>query len=228
MKHSHHQEYKPIRDIIFGFNDGLVSTLALVAGLTGALLTNKVIVIAGLAEVAAGAISMGLGAYISSKSQQEYYTTQIKTERYAISKYPDMERKEIEKIYMKKGLRGKELKEIVDTITANKKRWLNTTLQEGLGLTGLSKYNPKRIAIIFFLSFIIGAVIPLFPFTAFSVLTSFKIAIVSSVIAVFIVGAVKTYYTKRNWFKSGIEMVMIAGIATIAAFYIGQLIGSLY
>ena len=105
-----------LREFIFGLNDGLVSTLSLLAGLSGALISNNIIILGGLAEIVAGSISMGLGAYISTKSEEEYYKSKIAKEKKSIEDIPSIEIKELKDLYRKKGFNKKEINLIVNKI----------------------------------------------------------------------------------------------------------------
>ena len=124
-----------VREIVFGFNDGSVSTLALLAGVTGGALARGQILVAGFSGVIAGAISMAIGAYISSKSEIEHHQSEIKREEQEIEEIPEVEREEIRQIYMKKAdFAEEELDMIVNRITSDKKIWLDSMMIEELGL----------------------------------------------------------------------------------------------
>jgi len=213
-----------IREFILGFNDGLVSIFSLVTGVVGAAVSNKIVILAGVAGLAAGATSMGLNNYISSKSQTEFYKSEVERERKEIENVPKREREEIVAVYKLKGFEGKLLKQVVDKITSDKKRWLKVMMEEELGLFGDDFENPYKIALITGISFIFGALIPIAPYLFISNISSGLIySAIASILGLFIVGSAKTMITKKNWLKSGAEMVMVGVLAAAASYSIGSL-----
>src|SRR3989338_8363014 len=202
-----------IREFILGFNDGLVSIFSLVTGVVGAAVSNKIVILAGVAGLAAGATSMGLNNYISSKSQTEFYKSEV-----------ERERKEIVAVYKSKGFEGKLLKQVVNKITSDKKTWLKVMVEEELGLFGGDFENPYKIALITGISFIFGALIPIAPYLFISNVSSGLLySAIASILGLFIVGSAKTMITKKNWLKSGFEMVMVGVLAAAASYSIGSL-----
>lgn len=161
---------KPIREMTFGVEDGLISILGLVAGVTGANVNNYFIILAGVAGMIPAAISMSAGVYLSNKSQKEYLETR----------------------YKKKKLRG---------------------------IVG----NPLYDALVIGVSFIIAGWIPIFPYLLFEKITALYTAIILTVIALFIYGVYKTKYTKKNWFRSGLEMVVVSLFAALVGYLVGYL-----
>ncbi len=224
MQNHQNQRGSYIREFIFGFNDGLVSTLALVAGLTGAVLEREVIIIAGIASAIAGAISMALGAYISSKSQKEVYLREIEQEKRHIEKAPKTELKQLCLIYKRRGFTDREVEVICNGLKRNKKRWLQVMTQELLGFTEEFK-DLKKITLIMGLSFIVGASIPLVPYLLFNITTALTFSIFLCIVALFLAGIAKTKFTGLSWIKSGIEMVVIGCVATLVSYYAGYLVG---
>lgn len=219
---NHNINGKYIRSLIFGFNDGTVSNLALVAGLSGAMLGNKVVILGGLADMIAGAISMGLGNYIATKSQVEFYRHEYQREKEEIKTLPKLEIKEIEEIYRKKGFKGKELAMVVKRITSDKKRWVNVMMEEEMGMTRRSIENPVAVGLMTFGAFLLAAAIPVLPFFVLPVKEALILASVTCMSLLFAVGVAKTHYTGRDWLRSGMEMVIIGAIATLASYYLGD------
>ncbi len=213
---------KFLRHAIFGMNDGLVSTLALMAGLVGAAMGKEVILIAGFAEMMAGAISMSLGTYISTKSQLEFYGEEIEKEKKDLECSPQMEKEHVREIYRRKGFVGKELDNVVKRLTSNKKRWLNILVNEELGLNNSKMENAVIAGIVMFFAFIFGAFVPLSSFVFVPMDFALKTAIASSLLLLFFVGAGKTHFTGRSWIKSGFEMVLVGALATGVAYYLGE------
>jgi len=223
-----HQEGGYIRQVIFGFNDGLITAFGLFMGLIGTIESGGIIIFVILASAVAGAASMGLGEYISTKSQKEFYESEIEREKQEIKDMPEAEKEEIRVLYREKGFEGETLETIVETITSDEKIWLKVMLQEELGLYSDKFENPFKVGAIMSIAFIIGSIIPLIPiFTLGYSMELMYITAAVSLAGLFIVGAAKTKITQKYWLKSGIEMVIIGIIASAVAFYAGKLISTL-
>lgn len=215
-----------IREIVFGYNDGSVSTLALLSGVTSGALARDQILIAGFSAVVAGGISMALGNYISSKSEIEYHEGQIGSEEREIEEIPEIEREEVRQIYIKKAhFTEEELNLIVNRITGDKKTWLDTMMKEELGLFKERFENPIKLGLIMFFAFVAGGILPVIPFLILpAVQTSLLVAIVITYVSLFMIGVWKTTFTKKNRLLSGAEMVFVGILATLIPYLIGQLL----
>ncbi len=224
-EHEVHQQLsgKNIRELVLGFNDGIVTTFAVVAGVSGASVGSSIIILAGLANAIAGAISMALNLYLSIKSQIEYYRQEIEREKKEIEEIPAMERQEIRDIYKAKGFHGKELDMIVKRITSNKKRWLDVMMREELGLAPEQFENPIKASVNVFIAFVVASMIPLLPYVFFPAKQALAIASVAFVITLFIAGAAKSYITHIGWLKSGLEMLFIGVVASVLTYYVGTM-----
>jgi len=212
----HIKESNYIRDLVFGFGDGVNTSLGIVAGVGGAIIAADVVILAALIGMFTGAKAMAVQNYLAVKSQREILESEIKREEDEIEHVPEREREEIEDIYREKGFEGEELDKVVNKITSNKEVWLKTMLTEELGLNLEILGNPLKGALVMFGSFLFGGVLPILPYFAVKVgLTSSTmaiiIAIMISVISSFIVGALKGRMAKKSWIKGGIEM---AGLGT--------------
>ena len=223
-----HEKGKSIRHIIFGAEDGLISTLGFLSGVTGAHLSTLTIAIVGIAEIFAAALSMGIGTYLSSKSQTEVLQRNIDVEKSHLERSPVRERKELEEMYKKKGFKGKELEKIVNKLMSNKKIALNEMMTSELGIIPGKGENPIRSAFVMFGTFMILAMIPFTPYLLFSREKAIAISVIATVSALFCVGALKTRLTRKNWFTSGLEMLIFGVCAAFVTYYIGQFISSLY
>jgi VIT1/CCC1 family predicted Fe2+/Mn2+ transporter len=210
-----------VRDVIFGANDGLVSILALVAGVYGAITENHPILIAGIAGAVAGAISMGAGAYLSSKSERE--VTEKESERKGISKKgtPEVEREELTRFYQQKGFKKRESEAIANRVSASRELISEYTLGEELGLTSETNWPPIKAAIFTGLSFAIVSLIPILPFAFMKVNPAVITASIASIACLFIVGASKAIFTRQSWIRSGLEMMAIGTLASVATYAIG-------
>jgi VIT1/CCC1 family predicted Fe2+/Mn2+ transporter/rubrerythrin len=213
-----------VRDVIFGANDGLVSILALLAGVYGAVTESRVILIAGVAGAVAGAISMGAGAYLSSKSEQE--VTEKESERKGIRRRrtPEEEQVELVRFYQARGFRKSEAEAIAGRVSAQMEREAEYTVGEELGLTSEDAWPPWKAAVLTGLSFAIASVVPILPFAVMPVTPAAITAAVASIAALFAVGASKATFTRKNWVTSGLEMMAIGTLAAVATYAIGLLI----
>lgn len=207
----HIKESNHIRDFVFGFGDGINTSLGIVAGVGGANSTPDFIILAALVGMFTGAKAMAVQNYLAVKSQREILESEIKREEYEIETYPEEERLEIEEIYRAKEFDEDLIKRVSEKITSNKNVWLKTMLTEELGLNLDILGNPIKGALIMFASFIIGGILPILPYllskTGFVPLQfSLWIAIAISITSSFIIGAKKAKLAKKNWVKGGIEM----------------------
>ena len=212
----HIKESNYIRDIVFGFGDGINTSLGIVAGVGGALITADVVILAALIGMFTGAKAMAVQNYLAVKSQREILESEIKREEFEIKNMPNEERKEIENIYRAKGFEGDQLDNIVEKITSNKDVWLKTMLTEELGLNLDILGSPLKGALVMFAAFLLGGILPILPYFVvkagvISSTAAIGIAILISVFSSFLVGAIKARMAKKNWIKGGIEM---AGLGT--------------
>jgi predicted membrane protein (TIGR00267 family) len=216
-----------LREVIFGCNDGLVTTLGFLAGVTGSIVQKDVILLAGLAEIVAGAFSMSTGAYISSKSQREFYEMEIRRERREIEEDPQHEMDEIRQIYAERGFSDEEIDILVKRITSDKDLWLRFMLREELGLGDEAFSNPVRIGAIMGFSFLIGSFFPLAPYFFFPPGTALVISSIVSLGFLFALGAWKTKITKMNWLKSGFEMLAVGTGCAAVGYAVGLFVSNL-
>lgn len=215
-----------LRAAVLGANDGLVSNLSLVMGVAGATLAGKGVLIAGIAGLLAGAISMALGEWLSVQSSRELFANQIATEKEEIESSPEEEMGELALIYESRGLPKETAVKLAKTLLSNKETALDTLAREELGV------NPEELggsaweaAITSFFLFAVGAILPVAPFIFVSGMTAVYISIGLSVIGLFVLGAVITLFTGRTVLYSGFRMVIFGLIAAGVTFGIGRLIG---
>ena len=210
-----------VRDVIFGANDGLVSILALVAGVYGAITDSHTILVAGLAGAVAGSISMGAGSYLSSKSEKE--VTEKESERKGIRKRrsPGEERAELVKFYQAKGFKKQEAEAIVGRVSSQMELRAEYTTGEEVGLTSEESWPPIKAATLTGLSFAIASLIPIVPFVFMEVTPAVIAAVIASMAALFGVGASKAIFTRKSWSGSGLEMMAIGTLAAAATYAIG-------
>jgi len=210
-----------VRDVIFGANDGLVSILALVAGVYGAVTESHLILIAGAAGAIAGAISMGAGSYLSSKSEKE--VMEKESERKGIKKRrtPEEEREELVKFYQARGFKRQEAEAIAGRVALELESKATYTIGEEVGLTSEESWPPIKAGILTGLSFAIVSLIPILPFAFIEVTPAVITAVVASIACLFAVGASKAIFTRKSWIRSGLEMMAIGTLAAAATYAIG-------
>ena len=213
-------EARSIREIIFGIEDGLITTLSIVLGVSGAVASNGIIIVAGIAALIAEAISMSAGAYLSVKSQREFFERKLRDELDEISQKPEEEKDEIRQIYEAKGFVGAQLNVIVEQITSDRKLWLREMAASELGLIPERFENPVNAASIFLTSSMVG-VIPLLPYLFLDVTNSIIAAVISTLLVLFTAGALKSKLTKTSWLKSGLEMMAIGMLAGTLGYLVG-------
>jgi VIT1/CCC1 family predicted Fe2+/Mn2+ transporter len=215
-----------VRDLMLGLNDGLVASLAVTSGVSGAFTARKVVIMAGLSEMLGGAVSMGLAAFISARSQIEFYHSEIEREQLEMRKWPDRERDEIRSIYRAKGFTGKLLDDIVTHITSDQKRWSDVMMREELGFSG-DFDSPLRSGATVGLSYLCGATVPVLPYLFVEPAHGVVYSALATLVALFIVGAAKTIITTRSWWRSGLESALTGAAAAAATFAAGSLFARL-
>ena len=222
--HAHRVAGEWIRDATLGANDGLVSILTLLAGVAGAEVSARTVLVAGVAGLVAGAISMGVGAYVSAKAYRSYYRTELRREVEEIREKPDVEREEIREIYRERGFEGELLERVVDTITSDPRVWLKVMMSEELGLSPTFG-RPVRAATVVFVAFLIGGIVPVVPFLFVEGLLALVWAFVATAVALLVAGAVRSRFTGERALIAGFELVAMASIGVGAAHLIGRLVG---
>lgn len=215
-----------VRDVVIGMADGLTVPFALAAGLSGATLSTGIIVTAGLAEVVAGSIAMGLGGYLAGRSDAEHYDSEYKREIYEIDHMLDHEKDEVMEILESYGLTHDESVPIVESLAGRPKDFANFMMRFELGL---EKPEPKRAlksGITIGGAYILGGLIPLFPYILIDDAAKALLwSVVITAVALFVFGYVKGRFTGTKPIKSAIQTWFIGSAAAAAAFFIARLIG---
>jgi VIT1/CCC1 family predicted Fe2+/Mn2+ transporter len=221
----HFTASESVRDVVIGMADGLTVPFALAAGLSAAVTSTNVIVTAGLAEIAAGSIAMGLGGYLAARTDAEHYQAEEKREYWEIDNKRDFEIREVEEVFESYGLQGDALKSVVNSITADRKRWVDFMMQFELKL---EKPNSKRAPVSAATiggAYIVGGLIPLMPYIFIGdIIVALKVSIVLTGFALLVFGAVKGYFTGVNQVKAALQTFFIGGLAASAAYWLAHLI----
>ncbi len=210
-----------LREIVFGLNDGLVTTLVFIMAVSTIVPAHLVLVVVG--EVLAGGISMALGGYLSARTEQEVLDRRIATERYEIEHEPEEERAELRNIYRRKGLSGALLERVVGHLTANDERWHRAMVQDELGVVEGERINPWRQGAQIGISFVVGGLIPAVPVLLLLPEVRWWAYGLTALTALGL-GALKARYTHKGPVRSGLEFLAVVTIGTLAGVGIGLLL----
>lgn len=212
-----------LRDIVFGVEDSVITTLGVVLGVGSSGAPTGEILVAGAAAVIGGLISMGAGEYISTKSQVELLQREVAEERWRLRHEPQREMRELESRYVRRGFSPAEAKHFVRELSRHKKLLLRELLAEELGILPERFDNPARNAVIMSVAYVLGGLVPLLPFLVFSKVSAVSVSVGVSVGVLFLVGVWKTTVTRRPWLRSGLEMLAIGVLAAAAGYAFGSL-----
>ncbi len=218
----HQKETSSIRDFVFGFGDGINTSLGIVAGVGGADVSSNLIILAAIVAMFTGAKAMAVQNYLAVKSQIQILHSEIDREKWEIENVPKAERQEIEDVYKAKGFSGNELENIVNKIVSNHKVWLDTMLTEELKLNLEIVGSPLKSAFRMFGSFLVGGILPIIPYFFANGFVPLLAAIIISLSVSFVIGAIKSKLANLNIVRGGLEM---AGLGTGIAL-VGYGIGS--
>ena len=222
---THLQSSDFLRDIVIGMSDGLTVPFALAAGLSGAVDSTGVIVIAGIAEVAAGSIAMGLGGYLAGNTESDHYNAELKREKDEVERLPDVEREEVKEFFAKLGLSEEVQQQAVEEMTSDKEKWVDFMMKYELGLSKPDPLRARKSAFNIGFSYVVGGIIPLSPyFFVDNSVTGLKISTVITLICLFIFGYLKSRVTGVNPFAGAIRVTLIGALAAACAFGIAKLI----
>jgi VIT1/CCC1 family predicted Fe2+/Mn2+ transporter len=211
-----------VRDMIFGANDGLVSTLAFVAGVVGAITNPSIVLLSGVAELFAGTISMAFGSYQSSKSELEVLERDDQRKKLKKGKMSEEEREKLIKFYETEGFKRSEAEVIVDRVTKESEVTSRASALEELGLSPKELGNPVKAGVLCGVSFGLAALVPILPFALpMGIWEALTASIVGTLATLFGVGAMKTIFSRRNWVWSGLEMMIIGASAASITYIIG-------
>lgn len=214
-----------ISDMVFGANDGIVTTFAVVAGSTGAGLSSAVIIILGFANLLADGLSMGMGNFLGHKSEIEYQKGQFKKELEEIKYVPEIEEYETKSILKNHGYEGKVLEDVYKVITKDNESWAKWMVRDELGILETQSDSPARHGLATFIAFIIAGLIPLLPYL-FNLPQLFLSSIIATAITLFITGSLRSKVYPKPWYKTGLEMLFVGSIASVSAYLIGVLLES--
>lgn len=225
----HFEASESVRDIVIGMADGLTVPFALAAGISGAVANtpyaSTLVVTAGLAEIAAGSIAMGLGGYLAARTDSEHYASEHQREIRETLELPDQEVEEVAKVFREYGLSDAEMAPVVNAICSNQNRWVQFMMRFELGLEEPDPKRAPRSALTIAASYIFGGLIPLAPYMILrSVLTGLWFSVGLTLAALLVFGYVKGSFTGIPPLKGSLQTAVTGGLAAAAAFFIARLI----
>jgi VIT1/CCC1 family predicted Fe2+/Mn2+ transporter len=212
-----------LRNVVYGFNDGLTANFGLVAGVIGASpnAAHHTVIVAGVAGLIADALSMGSSGYLAAKSEQEVYANEIAMERDEVAMMPEVERDELALIYEAKGMSADSAYALATEVMANPQRMLEEQVQEELGI-GEPHMSPLREGWVTGSATAVGAFIPVFPFLIWSGTTAVVVAFTLAMLSHFLVGAARSVFTGRGVFRSGLDMFVVGLGVAVVGYFVGE------
>ncbi len=212
-----------VRDIVIGMSDGLTVPFALAAGLSGAVGSARVVVVAGLAEIAAGSIAMGLGGFLAAKSDAEHYEQELIRERKEVETIPDAEASEISEVFEAYGLTKEESLPVVTALRRKPESWVNFMMRFELGLEEPRPGRALRSALTIAGAYASGGLVPLFPYMVLTQMHSaFLLSVGVTLLALFVFGYIKARYTGAAPLRGAIQTLAIGALAAGAAYLIAK------
>ncbi|HXS56796.1 MAG TPA: VIT1/CCC1 transporter family protein [Hanamia sp.] len=230
MDHHHHEEEHLessdlLRDVVIGMSDGLTVPFALAAGLSGAVANSSIIVIAGIAEIVAGSIAMGLGGYLAGKTELDHYSSELKREFEEVERVPEIEKNEVKEFFENIGLSQELQLKATEEISKDKKQWVDFMMKFELGL---DKPDPKRAtksALNIGISYAVGGIIPLSPyFFLADSKEALKFSVIATLICLFVFGYFKSKITGVPVLSGALKVMFIGALAAAAAYGVAMLL----
>ncbi|MNW44437.1 VIT family protein [compost metagenome] len=214
-----------IRDIVIGMADGLTVPFALAAGLSGSVSGTDIVVVAGIAEIAAGSIAMGLGGYLAARTDREHYATELERERREIQEVPEREKEEVADVLRRWGIPESNVQSATDSISRDPDKWVDFMMKHELGLEEPEPKRARNSSITIGLSYIIGGLIPLSPYMFIhQANTALMTSVIATLIALYVFGYIKGRFTGSKPFKSAWQTTLVGGVAAGIAFFIANII----
>jgi vacuolar iron transporter family protein len=212
-----------VRDIVIGMSDGLTVPFALAAGLSGATAATSIIVTAGFAEIAAGAIAMGLGGYLAARTDEEHYASEKAREDRETLELPEEEAKEVAAIFRSYGLNEDHVQAVVEAVRSDRSRWVDFMMRFELGIEPPDPQRARTSALTIALAYVFGGLIPLSPYLLLpSVHTALIGSIFVTLLALLVFGYIKGRFTVKTPLRAALQTASVGGLAAAAAFTIAK------
>lgn len=215
-----------MRELVFGMEDGMVSTLGSITGIAVGSGNHYVIILAGLVIIAVESISMGVGSYISSLSERDIDRRKISEEKEEIAKYPGQEKEELYGFYIKEGWPRDLARQMADTAAQNQNLMLQEMTMHELKVYAPASAHPLTNGLTMLLSYIVGGLVPLFAYFLLPIDLALKTSVPITLLGLFILGALTTRYSKGSWWRTGLRVLLLGGAALLAGYFIGTYVSS--
>lgn len=227
--HHSHEEHASspdfLKDVVIGMSDGLTVPFALAAGLSGAVNSTHLIIIAGLAEIAAGSIAMGLGGYLAGQTEVDHYNAELRREYDEVERLPEREKEEVREFFESLGLSIEIQQKAVTELTKDKNRWVEFMMKHELGLDKPDEKRARKSAFNIGVSYIVGGLVPLLPyFFVDTTLNGLKISVIVTLCCLFVFGYFKSKMTGVAPITGALKVMLIGAVAAAVAFLIARLI----
>lgn len=218
-----------LEDGVFGANDGIISTFAIVASVAGAALSPAIVIIIGVANMLADAFSMATSNYLATRSSTDLYFRERAVETSEVEAVPETEIEEIRVILAGKGYEGEELERLIELISKNKTFWIDVMMNEELGFAPPERKSAFVHGVATFFAFAAAGTLPLLPYVLLSgdSATIFFWSFIFTGCALFLIGSLRAYFTGRSWVISGLEMLFFGGMAALIAYGVGHFVSSI-
>lgn len=221
----HHQKpgiASTIREVVFGLEDGMVSTMGAITGIAVGTGNHFTIILAGLVIISVESISMAVGSYISSKSEQDMEQRMIAEEKEEIEEFPAHEQEEMEGLFIADGWPRPLAQKMAAETAKNKTLMLREMAYRELGVVMKAGDSPLRNGLLMWASYIGGGIIPIVPYIVITpVQSAIPVSVGLTLVALFFLGVGTSRFSKRNWLKSGMEMLLLAGLAALVGYFVG-------
>ncbi len=214
-----------LREAVFGTQDGLISTVGALTGIAAGTQSREAVVVAGFVIVVVESLSMAAGSYLSTKSQREYLERLLKEEEEEIRRDPEGERAELREMYRRRGFTEAEVDIIANRLMSDPKLLLEDMAHKELGIAPEALEEPAANALVMGTAYVAGGLVPVIPYVLLPVASAMPVSVAAAFTTLFLFGGLKGRIVKQGWWRSGFEMVGIAGLAALAGFLIGRLAG---
>ncbi|HYE59930.1 MAG TPA: VIT1/CCC1 transporter family protein [Candidatus Kapabacteria bacterium] len=227
VHHSNPHLGATIRELVFGMEDGMVSTLGAITGIAAGSNNHFIVVLAGLVIISVESISMAVGSYLSSKSERAIDERKLHEEAHELDVYPEEEKKELIDMYIRDGWPAPLAADMAHVASQNKNLFLQEMAFRELQIIPDKMERPIQNALVMWFSYIAGGIIPLFPYFFFSFDTAVWVSVVITLIGLFLLGVGTTTFSKRSWWKAGMEMFILASAAAFIGYAVGSIVDTM-
>jgi VIT1/CCC1 family predicted Fe2+/Mn2+ transporter len=219
-----------IKDMVYGANDGIITTFAIVAASIGGGFSSTVILVLGIANLLADGFSMAASNFLGSRSENDLFRKEKKRELEEVEQVPEKEKQEIREVFQHHDFNQDDAEKLVDLVSRNKEFWVDFMMRYELGMHVPEEGSEWKSATLTFVAFVIAGSLPLLPFILFPVgnTAAFSYSVFATALSLFVVGAARYLVTHVNWIVSGLEMLLVGGIAATVSYAVGYFISAVF